>query len=87
MHLNLDDSEHPPNEGGALSKRLPVGDNLGCKENNSFYSGSTMVVAKSQRYNVEEKPTVILYTHINRHMHVHQNKGKQLQIGKERHKA
>ena len=29
--------------------------------------GSPMVVTLGQQYNVEEKPTVILYTYINRH--------------------
>ena len=29
--------------------------------------GSPMVVTLGQQYNIEEKPTVILYTYINRH--------------------
>ena len=46
--------------GGKISKRL--GGIIGCKDEAFF-----MVVTLGQQYNVGEKPTVILYTYINRH--------------------
>ena len=36
-----------------------------------------MVITLGQQYNVGEKPTVILYTYINRAMQGHQQKGRQ----------
>ena len=50
-----------------MSKRL--GGIIGCKYNTSswYLNGSAMVVPLDQQYNVGEKPTVILYTSINRH--------------------
>ena len=44
-----------------MSKRL--GGIIGCKDKTS----SPVVVTLGQQYNVGEKPTVILYTYINRH--------------------
>ena len=44
---------------------------LGFKDKTSLQygiqTGSPMVVTLGQQYNVREKPTVILYTYINRH--------------------
>ena len=51
-----------------MSKRL--GGIIGCKDKplHVIQTGSpTMVVTLGQQYNVEEKPTVMLYTYINRH--------------------
>ena len=66
--LNLYDSHHPPNQREKLSKRLCG--NLTCKDKNFSWLligfpygisiGSTLC-------DVGEKPTVILYTYINRH--------------------
>ena len=42
-----------------------------------FKRGSLMVVTLGQQYNVEEKPTVILYTYINRHAGTPDKKQKQ----------
>ena len=49
-----------------MSKRL--GGIIGCKYKTSLwhYNGFPMVVTLGQQYNVGEKPTVILYTFINR---------------------
>ena len=61
-------SEHLPQSEGKLSKRL-VGGIIGCKYKSSYgiQTGSLMVVTLGQKCNVGEKPTVILYTYINRH--------------------
>ena len=44
---------------------------IGCKDKkktlHGIQTGSPMVVTLGQEYNVGEKPTVILYTYINRH--------------------
>ena len=48
-----------------MSKRL--GGVIGCKYKNSSWTGSPIVVTLGQQYNIGEKPTVILYTYINRH--------------------
>ena len=45
-----------------MSKRL--GGIISCK---SWQTGSPMVVTLGQQFNIDEKPTVILYTNINRH--------------------
>ena len=61
-------SEHPP-VGDKMSKRL--GGIIGCKYKtsswplNGFPYGSNIELG--QQYNIGEKPTVILYTYINRH--------------------
>ena len=50
-----------------MSKRL--GGIIGCETKTSSWhlNGSPMVVTLVQEYNFAEKPTVILYTYINRH--------------------
>ena len=54
-----------------MSKRL--GGNIGCNDRTSswhsigLYSPTVVVVTKGQQHHVGEKPTVILYTYINRH--------------------
>ena len=51
-----------------MSKRL--GGIIGCKyKTSSWHSNGSpiMVVTLGQQYNIGEKPTVILYTYINRH--------------------
>ena len=60
-------SEHPPVRGGEMSKRL--GGIKGCKYKTSSWhlNGFPMVVTLGQQYNIGEKPTVILYSYINRH--------------------
>ena len=60
-------SEHPPVRGGEMSKCL--GGIKGCKYKTSsrHLNGSPMVVTLGQQYNIGEKPTVILYSYINRH--------------------
>ena len=42
---------------------------IGCKDKAAtlYLNGFLMVVTLGQQYNVEEKPTVILYTYINHH--------------------
>ena len=52
-----------------MSKRL-VGGIIGCKYKKHLHgieTGSPMVVTSGEQYTVGEKPTVILYTYINRH--------------------
>ena len=49
-----------------MSKRL-VGGIIGCKTKTLHGTDSTMVKTLGHQYNVGEKPTVILYTYINRH--------------------
>ena len=53
--------------GGEMSTRL--GSIIGCNDKTSSWhlNGSPMVVKLGQQYNVGEKPTVILYTYMNRH--------------------
>ena len=59
-------SEHPSVRRGKMSKRL--GGIKGCKYKiSSWQTGSPMEITLGQQYNVGEKPTVILYTYINRH--------------------
>ena len=50
-----------------MSKRL--GGIIGCntKPLHGISTGSSMVVTLGQQYNTGEKPTVMLYTYINRH--------------------
>ena len=50
-----------------MSKRLDG--IIGCKDKTSSWhlTSSSMVVTLGHRYNVGEKPAVILYTYINRH--------------------
>ena len=54
-------SEHSPVSGEKMSKRL--GGIKGCKYKTSLWHLNGL----GQQYNVGEKPTVILYTYINRH--------------------
>ena len=60
-------SEHSPVMGEKMSKRL--GGIKGCKYKTSYgiSTGSPMVVTLGQQYNIGEKPTVVLYSYINRH--------------------
>ena len=70
-------SEHPPARGEKNVKRL--GGIIGCKYKTSSWHliGFAMVVILGQQYNVEEKPTVIVYTYINRHAGTPDKKQKQ----------
>ena len=52
-----------------MSKRL-VGGIIGCKDKTSSWHSNgfpMVVILGQQQYNVGEKPTVMLYTYINRH--------------------
>ena len=61
-------SEHPPVMGEKMSKRLEVGSKAAnTKLLNGIQTGSPMQITLGQQYNVGEKPTVILYSYINRH--------------------
>ena len=60
-------SEHSPVRGKNLSKRL--GGIKGCKYKTSSWhlNGFPYIGTIGQQYNIGEKPTVILYSYINRH--------------------
>ena len=60
-----------------MSKRL--GGIIGCKYKllHGIYTGSPMVVTLDQQYNIGEKPTVILYTYIDRHAGTPEKQRKQ----------
>ena len=70
-------SEHPPLRG-KMSKRL--GGIIGCKYKTSSWHLPPMVVTLDQQHHTGEKPTVILYTYINRHAETpEKNKAKTLE--------
>ena len=59
-------SEHPPVRGGKIAKTFRWDQRLQIQ--NLFMAFKRVVeIALGQQYNVGEKPTVILYTYINRH--------------------
>ena len=60
-------SEHPPVRGQTMSKRLGGIKGCKCKTSTWHLTGSPMEITLGQQYNDEEKPTIILYTYINRH--------------------
>ena len=66
-------SEHPRNQGEKCHKVL--GENIGCKDQNSSWDLIILIVASGQQYVIGEKPTVMLFTYIIA-MQVHQNKCK-----------
>ena len=60
-------SKHPSVRGGNMSTRLDGIKDCKYKTSSWFLKGSPMEITLGQQYNVREKPTVILYTYINRH--------------------
>ena len=63
-------SEHPPVMGEKISKRLVRWDQKAANTEplHGISPGSPMQITLGPQYNVGEKPTVILYIYINRHV-------------------
>ena len=60
--------EHPPVRGGGKYQNVYVGSKAAnTKPLHDIQTGSPMEITLGQQYNVGEKPTIILYTYINRH--------------------
>ena len=60
-------SEHPPVLGGKCQNVWVGSKAANTKSLHGIQTGSPMQITLGQQYNVGEKPTVILYTYINRH--------------------
>ena len=70
--------EHPPvREENVKMFRWDHRLQINTKPLHGIYTGSPMVVTLGQQYNVGEKPTVNLYTYINRHAGTPDKKQKQ----------
>ena len=50
-----------------------LGGNIGCSDENLYMviKGFPTVVTQDQQFKIGEKPTVVLYTYINRHVGTH----------------
>ena len=74
---------HTRNASKPFNKSKGLGGNIGCRDNYStsymVLKGFPNVVTWGQQYNIEEKPTVILYTNINRHVGTPKQNKKQYQ--------